>query len=79
VTEPPSSISVLVDGSKSAEPLTSVGTCFAAHWITCSEALRVAIGSSSGEKRGRSASHPSGSLRSMNNASSSARSAWASR
>ena len=42
-TLPPSSISVSVDGARSAEPPTSSGTCAAAHWITLLDALRVAI------------------------------------
>ena len=54
-------MSVLVEVARSAEPPIRWGTLAAAHWIAFSEALRVAIGSSPGQKRGRPSSHPSGS------------------
>ena len=55
-------MNVSVEGSRSAEPLTSCGTRAAAHWITCWDALRVATRPSSGRNVGMSASQPSGSV-----------------
>ena len=60
-TLPPPSISVSVDGARSAEPPTSSGTSAAAHWITSCDALRVAIMPASGPFFGTSAPKPSGS------------------
>jgi hypothetical protein len=70
---------VSVEGSRSAEPLTSWGTCPAAHWITCCDAFRVATLPSSGLKRGTSESQASGIRPSITRSSSAASSAWASR
>ena len=60
-TLPPPSISVSVEGARSAEPPTISGTSAAAHWMTSCEALRVAIMPASGPLAGTSAPKPSGS------------------
>ena len=64
-------MTVSVEGSRSAEPLTRCGSLEAAHWITWLDALRVAMSPSSGEKRGGSESHPSGMRPSIASESSS--------